>query len=235
MRLLCSEGSSAHPATHPWLLMAWAFFWFPILYGLLPLGVGLCLIVGFSSFSLFFCSFLQSCYHFLPYHSTIPAVMLFDPSLLGFFGLAAYSSLNDSIWSFGLCITLLMGSFVSFISSWASLAHLLSLGFLGHFSNSVFSWAFTNSFGLPWSNYLILHPWGSWARHQPLTFFACITSGLLWPILASLHHILPMGLLLLSLRAPLGLLASSRPICLFYRPMIHYSCHLGLMVFLSTY
>ena len=36
-------------------------------------------------------------------------------------------------------------------------------------------------------------------------------------------------------RAPLGLFASSRPICLFYRPMIHYSCHLGLMVFLSIY
>ena len=119
------------------------------------------LVCGFSSFSLFFCSFLQSCYHFLPYHSAIPAVSLFDPSLLGLFGPVAYSSLNDSMWLFGLYITFLMGSFVLFISSWASLAHLLSLGFLGHFSNSVFPWAFTNSFGLFWPNYLILHPWGS--------------------------------------------------------------------------
>jgi len=99
------------------------------------------------------------------------------------------------------------------------------------FSNSAFPWAFTNSFGLPWSNYLILHSWGSWAFHQSLTFFTYITSNLLWPILTFLHHILAMGLLLLSLWAPLGPFASSRSICLFYRHMIHYSCHLGLMIF----
>ena len=127
--------------------MAWATFWFLILYSPLPLGTELCLIVDFSSFSLPFCSFLQFCYHFLPFHSAIPTVMLFDPSLLSLFGPTAYSSLNDSIWSFGLCITLLVGSFVPFISSYASLAHLLSLGFLGHFSNFAFPWAFTNSFG----------------------------------------------------------------------------------------
>ena len=46
MRLSCSGGLSAHFAAHPWLLMAWAIFWFLILYGLLPLGAGLCLIVG---------------------------------------------------------------------------------------------------------------------------------------------------------------------------------------------
>ena len=161
--------------------------------------------------------------------------MLFDPSLLGLFGPATYSSLNDSIWSFGLCITLLVSSFVPFIFSWAFLANLLSLGFFGPFPNSVFLWAFTNSFGLPWSNYLILYPWDSWTCHQPLTFFARITSGLLWPILTFLHHILPMSLLLLSFQAPLGPFVSSRPICLFHRPVIHYSCRLGLMVFLSTY
>jgi len=160
--------------------------------------------VSFSSFSLFFYSFRQSCYHFLPYHSTILAVMLFNPSLLGLFRPSAYSFLNDSIWSFRFCITLLVGSFVPFISSRASLAHLLSLDFLGPFSNSAFSWAFTNSFRLPWPNYLIFHPWGSWACHQPLTFFTCITSSLLRPILTFLHHILPMSLLLFSLRAPLG-------------------------------
>ena len=40
---------------------------------------------------------LRSCSHFLQYHFAILAVMLFDPSLLGLFGPAAYSSLNDSI------------------------------------------------------------------------------------------------------------------------------------------
>ena len=181
LRLSWSGGSSAHSAAHPWLLIAWATFWLLILYGPLPLGARLCLIVSFSSFSLPFCSFLQFCNHFLPFHYVIPAVMLFDPNLLDLFGSADYSSLNDSIWSFRLCITLLVGFFVPFIFSWASLAHLLSLTFFDHFSNFAFPWVFTNSFELPWPNYLILHPWDSWACHQLLTFFACITSGLCDP------------------------------------------------------
>ena len=189
--------------------------------------------MGFSSFSPLSYSFLQSL-HFLSYRSTIPAVVLFDPSLLDLFGLVAYSSLNDLVWSFGFLVTLFAGSYVSF-SFWASLAHLLSLSLFGHFPNSAFPWAFTNFFGLPRPNYLIPHPWGSWTCHQPLTFFAYITSGLLWSILTFLHHILPMGLPLLSLRAPLGPFTSPRPICLFHGLTIHYSCHLGLMVFLSTH
>ena len=86
---------------------------------------------------------------------------------------------NDPIWSldlyscyFGLSwpITLLMGSFGLFLSPWASLVHLLSLGILSPFSNSTFPWVFTNSFGFPWPNYLILHHWGSWVFYQSLTF-----------------------------------------------------------------
>ena len=133
-----------------------------------------------------------------------------------------------------LLITLLAGSCVSFVSFWASLAHLLSLGFFGIFPNFVFPWVFTNSFELPWPNYLIPHPWGSWTCHQPLIFFSCITSGSLWPVLTFLHHILHMGLPFLSLRDFLGPFASSRPICLFHGPAIHYSRRLSLMVFLST-
>ena len=46
---------------------------------------------------------------------------------------------------------------VSLLSfSWASLAHLLSLGFLDPFTNFAFPWAFTNFTGLPYPNYLIL-------------------------------------------------------------------------------
>ena len=210
--------------------MAWAIFWFPILYGLLPLGAGLCFIVGFSSFSPLFCSFLQSCYH-----SCCTALL---------FLLWCY--LTQAYWgSLGLLLILLSmtqyGHLGFYYIACGLLCPIFPLGllgpfaFLGPFSNSTFPWAFTNSFGLPWPNYLILHPWGLWACHQPLTFFACITLGLLWPILTFLYHILPIGLLLLSLRAPLGPFASSRPICLFYGPMFHYSCHLGLMVFLFTY
>ena len=59
-------------------------------------GLGFCLIVSFSSFNPHSCSFLQSL-RFLPHRFTIPAVVLFDPSLLGLFGLVAYSSLIDSV------------------------------------------------------------------------------------------------------------------------------------------
>ena len=42
------------------------------------------------------------------------------------------------------------------------------------------------------------------------------------------------GLIFLFFRAPLSLITSSRPICLSHGPVIHYSCHLGLMGFLSV-
>ena len=102
--------------------MAWATFWFLILYGPLPSGSGFYLIMGFSSFSPFFCSFLQSL-HFLLHHSVIPVVMLLDPSLLGFFGPVAYSSLNDSVWSLGFLLYCLR----------APVSHFL-LGILGPFT-----------------------------------------------------------------------------------------------------
>ena len=71
MHLPWFGGSFAHSTAHLWLLMVWAIFWFPILYGLLPLGAGLCLIVGSSSFSLLFYSFSRlatiSCRTTLPF------------------------------------------------------------------------------------------------------------------------------------------------------------------------
>ena len=99
--------------------------------------------------------------------------------LLGLLHVFLSIGYNEPVWSLDLyscyfelswSITLLMGSFGPFLSSWASSAHLLSLGILGPFSNSAFPCAFTNFFGLPWSNYHILHPWSSWVFHQPLTF-----------------------------------------------------------------
>ena len=54
MLLSWSGGSSMHSTTHPWPLMAWTAFWFLIPYNLLLSRAGPCLIVGFSSFSLFF-------------------------------------------------------------------------------------------------------------------------------------------------------------------------------------
>ena len=49
-----------------------------------------------------------------------------------------------------------MGFCVPFVFPWASLAYLLALGFLGHFTNYVFPWAFTDFIGLPRPNYFIL-------------------------------------------------------------------------------
>ena len=43
------------------------------------------------------------------------------------------------------------------------------------------------------------------------------------------------GLFFLSFRAPLSPFTSLRPICLSHGSVIHYSCRLGLMGFLSIY
>ena len=166
MRLPWSGGTFAHSAAHPWLLMAWPIFWFPILYGLLPLTAGLCLIVGSSSFNLLSYSFRSlatiSCRITLPFLLWCYLTPAYWAYCLFFF-----QWLNMVIWA------------LYYISCGPFCPIYFLLGILGPFSNSAFPWVFTNSFGLPWLNYLILHPWGSWACHQPFTFFACITSGLL--------------------------------------------------------
>ena len=211
MRWSWSGGSSVHSTTHPWIHMAWAIFWFPILYGLLPLGVGLCLIVGFSSFSLLFCSFLQFCYHFLPYHFTIPVVMLFDPNLLGLFGHAAYSSLNDLVWSLGFllhCLRVLV-------------SHLFPLGQPWPIC---FPWVSLALFLIMCSHGLLLSLLGF--PNQITLSFILRAYGL---------SSSPLLSLLTLLGACCGPFAFSRPIFLFYGSMINYSCRLGLMVFLFTY
>ena len=114
--------------------------------------------------------------------------------------------------------------------SWASLAHLLHLGFLIPFTNSAFPWAITNFIGLPWPNYFILILGVHELAINPLLSLFALLLGLQWPILTFLHHILSMGMLFLSFRASLRPFTSSRPICLFHEPVIHYSYHLGLMV-----
>ena len=49
-----------------------------------------------------------------------------------------------------------MGFCVPFVFPWASLAHLLALGFLDPFTNFVFPWVFTDFIELPRPNYFIL-------------------------------------------------------------------------------
>ena len=66
------------------LLWRELFFDFPFFISLLLSRVRPYLIVGFPLFSLFFALFVILL-SLLPYHSTIPAVVLFDPCLLGLF------------------------------------------------------------------------------------------------------------------------------------------------------
>ena len=149
-------GLSTHPAIHPWLFMAWAVFWFFFMV-CSPYGAGLCLIVGFSQPILLRLSVVL---HFLLHYSAIPNVMLFEPSLLGLFESATYSSLNDLVWSLGFLLHGLR----------APASHLFPFGCpwpiyfpwaSSALSNFASSWTFTNSFGFPRPNYFILHPWGS--------------------------------------------------------------------------
>ena len=136
MHLPWSGGSSAHSATHPWLLTAWAIFWFPILYSLLPLGPVLCLIVGFSSFRLliyFFCSLATISCHTTPlfllwcYLTQVCWASL--GLLLLLLSMTQYGHWIHTHAILGFFITLLCGLFCPIY---------FFLGILGHFSNSAF-------------------------------------------------------------------------------------------------
>ena len=118
-----------HSSPHPWSLMAWIVFWFLIPHGLLLSRAVPYLIVGYSFFSLLFCSFHS--------RATIPARLLYYSCcgviwpqlagpLLGLLRIPFSIGYNDPVWSLDLylCyfelswpITLLVGSFVPFLSS----------------------------------------------------------------------------------------------------------------------
>jgi len=185
------------------------------------------MIVGFSSFSPFSCSFLQSL-HFLSYRFAIPAMVLFDSSLLGLFGLAACSFLNDSVRSLGFLLhylqvpvsyLFLLGHPWLIYFPWASLAFFLTLHSHGLLLTPLYFPAqlpYPSSLGLmdlPSTLYfLCLHYFGLAVAHSHFS-----TSYIAHGFATSLS------------------LGSFRPICLFHGPTIHYSCRLSLMVFLSIY
>ena len=175
-----------------------------------------------------------SYYHFLPYYSIIPVVKLFASILLGLFGPAVYFSPNG-----------LVRPLVLLLHYWrAPVSHLFSFGRPGPVYFPWTSPAFfltlhshgllLNSLGFPspitlslifGAHRLAINPSLSllsllWACHGPFSFSTLYTAH---------------GLLFLSFRAPLSSFTSLRPICLSYGPVIHYSCRLGLMSFLSIY
>ena len=148
--------------------------------------------------------------------------MLAGP-LLGLLHVLLSNGYNDPVWSldlyscyFGLSwlIILLMSSFGPFLSPWASSAHFLILHFHGLLITLLgFPGPITISFILGAHGFSI---------NPLLSYF--ITSDLLWPILIFLHHIMPMGLLLLSL-------GSFRPICFPLHPSIYF---MGLWSIISA-
>ena len=139
------------------------------------------------------------------------------------------------------CGSVLLLCLFSYYSE-ASLAYFIPLGILN----------LLNSFGHHWripilhSHGLLLNLSGFpnlitipftfgvyWPFYQP--HLLILSFGLLQPIFSCLPFlIISMGLLLLSLGS-LGLACFLWGILLFYKPMDHYSCHLGLMVFFSLY
>ena len=124
---------------------------------------------------------------------------------------------------------------LGFLGPFYSLGHLLAVSFprasLAH-SNPSFLWGFAKFFGLPLPKlpYPLLSGFIGFSTNP---IYLVPYFGLLKPIFACFPFlIMPMGLLLLF-RAPLGPLAFYEALSLFYKPMDHYSCHSGLMVFFS--
>ena len=104
---------------------------------------------------------------------------------------------------------------------WAALAHLLALGFLGPFTNFVFSWAFNDFIGLPWPNYFILFLGVYGPAINPLLSLLAVLWSCRGPFLLFSHHTLPMGLLLTISLFP----SSFEPICfLKAHLLISWSC-----------
>ena len=117
---------------------------------------------------------------------------------------------------------------------------------LGHPWPTCFLWASLALLLIQHSHGLLLTSLGLLG---PITLFSSLGFvGLAQtPYFLSLHYFGPTaalshfstsytahGMLFLSFRASLSPLASSRPICLFHGPVIHYPCCLDLMVLLSA-
>ena len=121
----------------------------------------------------------------------------------------------------GFFITLHVGSFVPFISPWASLTLFLIL----------LSYVFLLTplgFPIPIILSFILGAHG--LSINPLLSLLAFLRVYCGPFSLFYNTYYPW-VCYFSLQAPLDPFASSRPICLFYGPMIYYSYHSGLMVF----
>ena len=184
--------------------------------------------------------------------------MLFWASLAHFIAFGLFCPIRASLSHF-----ILLGILSSFHHFRAPLSHFILLGILNSFHHfqarlsHLFSLGRPKPICFPWASsalFLTSHYHGllltSLGFSGPITLFSSL--GLMGlpstPYFLCFHYFGPAadhshfftsytahGLLFLSFRAPLGPFTSSRPICLSHGPVIHYSCHLSLMVFFSIY
>ena len=154
---VCPKSAYYSCVCHGWPTQSAIHFWIfsssPFLYGLPHLRARPCLMVDFT--------FLQP---------TLFSATISCHTTLSFLLRSCCPNPTGPLWACHLFfsqwpstaidsfITSLAGSCVPFVFFWASLAHLLSLDFLSHFLDLAFQWAFTEFFGLPRPNYIILHP-----------------------------------------------------------------------------
>ena len=241
MRLSWPGGLFVRFTAHFWPLMAWTGFWAFILCGLLPSRAGPYLIVGFSLFGSLLCSFRKL--------ASIPAMPLYY-SYCGVIWPVLAGPLLDLLQAFlSLDYSDQHCHWVCIHATWASLTHSVayrlprsissSLSILGSFSFIGHSWPIP----ILHSHGFLLTLWVSPAQLPyplPLGFMSfpstpySLTSSL-WACLGPFLLSYCPWVYYFFLWAPLCLLASFKTHSSFYGPMIHYSCHLGLMVFLSIY
>ena len=107
---------------------------------------------------------------------------------------------------------------------WASSTILLNFAFL---------WAFTKFFGVSLAQLHYPSSLGFMGLPSILYFLCFRYFGSAVAYSRFFTSYTAHGLLFLSFWAPLSPFTSSRPICLSHGFVIHYSCHLGLMCFLS--
>ena len=143
----------------------------------------------------------------LPCHSAIPALVLFDPCLLGLFW-ACYMLFFHLIpvaqYYYQASIHTILGFLNPFHCLHASSAHFFLFGPPRPILILHFHGYFANSFGFLQPNYHIFYFWGLWAFHQPLTHL------LHYFKLSLAHSCFPFHIMLMGLLLSLG---SFRPTC----------------------
>ena len=219
------HGLKAHLCILPLILdLLWRELFFDLSFfiGLLLSRAEPCLIVGFSPFSPFFALSIVL-FSFLPYHSIIPVIVLFDSCLLGLLGLLPIL-LSMTQYGHWIYTHATLGFLNSLHCSWAPLSHFF---LLKHPWPICFPWPSLALFLTLHSHGLLLtllgfpglitlfFILGAYRLSTNPLLFGFITLDLLWPILTFLHLIMPMGLQLLSL-------GSFKPICFPQGPFIYF-------------